>query len=68
MKLYEVAFNTWNISFSGLNCHKVLAVGVSSEDAISRVQQTVERDARNFKASEIKEVMGHKVLVGKSVR
>ena len=49
MKLYEVTFNTWNDSFSGLHGHKTLAVGTDSKDAILRVRQNTERDARDFK-------------------
>lgn len=57
MKLYEVTFNTWNDSFSGLHGHKTLAVGTDSKDAILRVRQNTERDARDFKATEIKTVL-----------
>ena len=36
LKLYSVAFSTWNGSFSGLDHHNVLAVGSGAEDAIRR--------------------------------
>ena len=68
MKLYEVTFNTWNDSFSGLHGHKTLAVGTDSKDAILQVRQNTERDARDFKATEIKTVMGYQVWVGKTTR
>ena len=39
LKLYSVAFSTWNGSFSGLDHHNVLAVGSGAEDAIRRTKE-----------------------------
>ena len=60
LKLYSVAFSTWNGSFSGLDHHNVLAVG--SGDAIRRTKETVSQDAQDFKAVEIDHVMGCKIV------
>ena len=62
LKLYSVAFSTWNGSFSGLDHHNVLAVGSGAEDAIRRTKETVSQDARDFKAVEIDHVMGCKIV------
>ena len=39
MKLYSVAYSTWNSSFSDLNRHNILAVGTGAEEAIQRAKQ-----------------------------
>ena len=62
LKLYSVAFSTWNGSFSGLDHHNVLAVGSGAEDAIRRTKETVSQDAQDFKAVEIDHVMGCKIV------
>lgn len=63
MKLYEVTYKTWNMYFSDLNSQRMLAVGKDSEDAIQRAKRRAEKDARDFRASEIAEVMGHRIRV-----
>ena len=63
MKLYEVTYKTWNIHFSGLDSQRMLAVGNSPEDAIRRAKKHAEKDARDFQASEIAEVMGYKIRI-----
>ena len=63
MKLYEVTYKTWNMYFSDLNNQRMLAVGKDSEDAIQRAKRHAEKDARDFRASEIAEVMGHRIRV-----
>lgn len=62
MKLYSVAYSTWNSSFSDLNRHNILAVGTGAEDAIQRAKETVEKDAMDFRAQEITDVMGFKIV------
>ena len=61
LKLYSVAFFTWNESFSNLDRHDVLAVGYEMKDAIQRVKEAAERDAGDFTATEITDVMGFKI-------
>ena len=61
LKLYSVAFFTWNESFSNLDRHDVLAVGYEMKDAIQRVKEAAERDARDFTATEITDVVGFKI-------
>lgn len=63
MKLYEVTFKTWNGSFSDLNSNRMLAVGGSPEDAIRRAKERTDGDARDFRATEISDVMGYKIQV-----
>lgn len=63
MKLYEVTYKTWNDSFSGLNFRRMLAIGDDSNDAIQRAKKQVDKDARDFSATEIREVMGCKIRV-----
>lgn len=63
MKLYEVTYKTWNMNFSNLNSQRMLAIGNNPEDAIQRAKERTEKDARDFRASEIAEVMGYKVRV-----
>ena len=67
MKLYSVTYSTWNGSFSGLNRHSILAVGNGAEDAIQRTKEMVERDARDFRAEEISDVMGFRIYTGASI-
>ena len=62
MELYSVAYSTWNSSFSDLNRHNILAVGTGAEEAIQRAKETVEKNAMEFQAQEIKDVMGFKIV------
>ena len=68
MKLYSVTYSTWNGSFSDLNRHNVLAVGNGAEDAIQRTKEMVERDARDFRAEEISDVMGFRIYTEAGIR
>ena len=67
IKLYSVTYSTWNSSFSDLNRHSILAVGNGAEDAIQRTKEMVERDARDFRAEEISDVMGFRIYTGASI-
>ena len=67
MKLYSITYSTWNNSFSDLNRHNILAVGNGAEDAIQRTKEMVERDARDFRAEEISDVMGFRIYTGASI-
>lgn len=63
MKLYSVSYREWDMFFSNLiDCRK-LFVGENKDEAIERVKQVVAKDARDFKACEIKAVFGHKITV-----
>ena len=64
MKLYEVTYKTWDMYSSSLDSQRMLAVGNSPEDAIRRAKRRTEKDARDFRASEIAEVMGYKIRIG----
>lgn len=61
LKLYSVTYNTWNMYFSDLIPNDMLAVGTDPEDAIQRTKEMVEKDARDFEAKEITNVMGFKI-------
>ena len=61
LKLYSVTYNTWNMYFSDLIPNDMLAVGTDPEDAIQRTKELVEKDARDFEAKEITNVMGFKI-------
>lgn len=63
MKLYSVSYREWDMFFSNLNDCRKLSVGENKEEAIERVKQVVAKDARDFKACEIKAVFGHKITV-----
>ena len=63
MKLYKVEYKTWDMFFSGLFDNEMLSVGKNEEDAINRVKSVVERDARDFEATEIKSIFGHNIVV-----
>ena len=63
MKLYRINYQVWNNYFSDLLDREKLSVGNNKDDAIERVRQTVESDARNFVATEIESVFGYKIEV-----
>ncbi len=63
MKLYEVKYKVWNSIFSDLQQCKMLSVGNDREEAISKVKEYVDKDARDFMAEEIIEVFGYKIIV-----
>ena len=63
MKFYLVRYKTWNMFFSDLINREMFSVGESQEDAIRRVKDVVDRDARDFEAKEIEKVFGYTILV-----
>lgn len=63
MKLYKVQYKTWNMSFSDLIDREMLSVGKDQEDAICRVMDVVDKDARDFQAEEIEKVFGFTISV-----
>ena len=63
MKLYRVEYKTWNSSFSDLIDGEMLSVGNDKEDAINKVKEVEDKDARDFKAIEINKVFGHNIVV-----
>jgi len=63
MNLYEVSYHTWNNSFSDLNAHSELSVGISEEDAITKLKALKVKDCRDFTARKIEKVMGYEILV-----
>jgi len=63
LKLYRVTYKVWNSTFSDLLPREELSIGVHGEDAIRRLREKTDKDARDFDAREIKEVLGHRVIV-----
>lgn len=63
MKLYKVKYKTWNMFFSDLIDRERLSVGYNEEEAINRIKDIVDRDARDFEAIEIKDVFGYNIFV-----
>lgn len=64
MRLYRVAYYEWSCTFSDLIQRQMLSVGEDAEEAIANVKLKADSDARDFSAKEIREVMGHKIMVG----
>ena len=65
MKLYRVKYKVWDMFFSKLYDREKLSVGKNKEEAISKVKDIVDKDARDFEAEEIKEVFGHNIIIRK---
>lgn len=65
MKLYKIEYKTWNIFFSDLIDREMLSVGTNEEEAIDKVKAVVNKDARDFKATEINKVFGYDIIVAK---
>lgn len=63
LKLYRVTYKVWNSTFSDLLPREDLSIGVHGEDAIRRLRGKTDKDARDFDAMEITEVLGHRVIV-----
>lgn len=63
MKLYEVEYKMWNSTFSDLEQYKMLSIGNNEEEAVTKVKECVDKDARDFIAKEITEVFGYKITV-----
>ncbi len=63
LKLYRVTYKIWNSTFSGLIPREALSIGIHEADAIQRLRAEAERDAREFEATIITEVQGHRIIV-----
>ena len=64
LRLFKVTYTEWNHTFSGKNRREMLAVG---RDAISRARKEADKDATDFEAWEITNIMGYKIAVGEKV-
>lgn len=64
MKLYQVGYYAFNDSFSDMKFYHMLAVGTSSEDAIERAKKVAPKEARDFRAYPVYDVMGYRIRVG----
>lgn len=62
-KLYKVSYMQWNSSFSGMYECEELSVGENKEEAIAKVRENAEKDARLFDAEEITNIFGYKVIL-----
>ena len=61
MNLYKVKYRQWNGLFSDMyDCEK-LSVGENDQEAIDRVKETADKDARNFEAEIITNVFEYKI-------
>lgn len=67
LRLFKVTYREWNHTFSGKNWREMLAVGRDAEDAISRARKEADKDATDFEAWEITNIMGYKIAVGEKV-
>lgn len=63
MKLYNVTYRQWNDSFSDMYDCEELSVGNTPEEAIEKVKNNVEKDARDFEAEDISKVFGYYVII-----
>lgn len=63
LKLYKVTYKVWNSTFSDLLQREELSIGVHGEDAVRRIREKADKDARDFNAREITEVLGHSIIV-----
>lgn len=64
LRLFKVTYREWNHTFSGKNWREMLAVGRDAEDAISRARKEADKDATDFEAWKITNIMGYKIAVG----
>ena len=62
-KLYKVSYMQWNSSFSGMYECEELSVGENKKEAIEKVKENAEKDARLFDAEEITSIFGYKVML-----
>ena len=61
MNLYKVKYRQWNALFSDMyDCEK-LSVGENNQEAIDRVKEIADKDARNFEAEIITNVFGYEI-------
>ncbi|BFL45677.1 hypothetical protein [Lactonifactor longoviformis] len=63
LKLYKVTYKVWNSTFSDLLQREELSIGVHGEDAVRRIREKADKDARDFNAWEITEVLGRSIIV-----
>lgn len=63
MKLYLVKYGVWNRGFSRMSPRERLSVGNDETEAIARIKEIVDKDARCFSAQEITSVFGYKINV-----
>lgn len=63
MKLYKVKYKVWDMFFSKLYDREKLSVGKDKEEAIDRVKDIVDKDARDFEAEEIESVFGYDITI-----
>lgn len=62
MNLYRVTYRQWNGSFSDLYDCEELSVGENEQEAIARVKEIADSDARDFEAEKITKVFGRKIV------
>ena len=67
MRLYTVEYSTWNSTFSELIWRHMLSGGFDTDEAIYYARELAPKDARDFKATEVEEVMGFSIHVGAPV-
>lgn len=65
MQLYKVEYKEWNTTFSGFYTREMLSVGNNENEAIERVKNVVDSDARDFYAEKIESVFGYNILIEK---
>lgn len=63
MKLYRVEYKVWDMFCSKLYDREKLSVGKNKEEAIDRVRDIVDKDARDFNAEEIESVFGYNIAI-----
>lgn len=62
MNLYRVTYKQWNSSFSDMYDCEELSVGETEKEAIARVKEIADSDAREFEAEKISKVFGRKII------
>ena len=64
MKLWKIKYTCYNKNYTRLRNPEILSVGKTAEEAIAKaIESGLEYDARNFKAEEISNVFGFKIIV-----
>lgn len=63
MKLYKVNYKIWDVYAFETIRRERLSIGANEEEAIERIRANESASARDFKATEITEVFGHKIEV-----
>lgn len=62
-RLYKVSYRQWNSCFSDMYDCEELSVGKNEEEAIAKIKEKAESDARFFEAEEITNIFGYKVIL-----